>query len=104
MELNLSPFIYSRLLVYAMPAARVSLVLPINAKATDDKTALASPKRIHDMLYSTLGVTPPPSWNSSGGGGGGGASKRASLGPTDTTSLQELLKGSGNAALKEVRC
>ncbi|CAM9611068.1 unnamed protein product, partial [Ectocarpus sp. 8 AP-2014] len=49
----------------------------------DDKTALASPKRIHDMLYVTLGVKPPPSWTSGRGSGAGGrgASKRASLGP-----------------------
>ena len=86
-----------------MPVARVFLVVPNNAQVADDKTVLASPTRIHDMLYNTLGIAPPPSWNSSGGGGGRGASKRASLGPTDTTSLQELLKGSGAAALSEVR-
>lgn len=65
---------------------------------TDEKTALASPKRVHDMLYATLGVKPPPSWMSGRGGGGRGASKRASLGPTDTNSLQELLKVSAIAA------
>lgn len=52
------------------------------------------------MLYVTLGVKPPPSWTSGrgSGAGGGGASKRASLGPTDTSSLQELLKVSAVAA------
>ncbi|CAM9111170.1 unnamed protein product [Pylaiella littoralis] len=65
---------------------------------TDEKTALASPKRVHDMLYATLGVKPPPSWMSGRGGGGRGASKRASLGPTDTNSLQELLRVSAIAA------
>ncbi|CAM9666820.1 unnamed protein product [Scytosiphon promiscuus] len=49
-----------------------------NFEEADDKTALASPKRVHDMLYATLGVNPPSSW-------------RASLGPTDTNSLQELV-------------
>ena len=78
---------------------------PATGQETDEKTALASPKRVHDMLYATLGVKPPPSWKSgrSGGGGGGaagarGASKRASLGPTDTNSLQELLRVSTIAA------
>lgn len=72
----------------------------------DDKTPLASPKRVHDILYVTLGVKPPPSWRSGGGGGDrgprGGASKRAALGPTDTASLHELLAASGDASLQEV--
>lgn len=78
---------------------------PTNVKEIDEKTALASPKRVHDMLYATLGIKPPPSWKSGRGGGGGGggagargASKRASLGPTDTNSLQELLRVSAAAA------
>lgn len=73
----------------------------------DDKSILASPKRVHDMLYITLGVSPPPSWKSGGGDSrrvppSGGATKRANLGPTDTNSLQELLIGSGDAGLDEV--
>ena len=56
-----------------------------------------------------MGVKPPPSWRSSGGGDGrhvvpprGGTSKRVSLGPTDTGSLQELLEVAGTEAPAEV--
>lgn len=92
--------------------------------ATEKKsTVLASSKRVHDMIYLTLGVSPPTSWkkrigpaapasgieegsygdSSSGSGSRRGASKRADLGPTDTASLQEILASSGTTGPPEVR-
>lgn len=90
-----------------------------DAGDTTKTNILASSRRVHDMLYRTLGVPPPPSWkkrlgSASTSGVLGGrpdpsesgsrrrASKRAELGPTDTNSLQEMLACSGPHGPHEV--
>ncbi|CAM9355747.1 unnamed protein product [Choristocarpus tenellus] len=68
---------------------------------------LSSSKQVHDTIYLTLRLPPPPTWTGQGGGrtatGGIGAcakeqmgtrrggKKQALIGPTDTTSLEALL-------------
>lgn len=98
--------------------ARFLLLL---VQGEEDKTILASSKRVHDMLYRSLQVKPPPSWqrqvdrsSSSSiamidgdfpvlpGSRGGGYSKQAKLGPTDTASLVEILAVTGPAGPNEV--
>lgn len=81
----------------------------------EDKTILASSKRLHDMLYLSLQFKPPPSWKKhlssssttvAGSSSGfptarGGNSKQAKLGPTDTASLEEMLSLSSPSGPKE---
>lgn len=74
--------------------------------AAQETNVLASRVRLHDTVYTSLKVEPPPSWkqqlarNSAGGGATCGRySKRARLGPTDTASLQEILAVAGPSGL-----
>lgn len=74
--------------------------------ARQDTNILASRVRLHDTVYTSLKVAPPPSWkqqlgrNSAGGDTTCGRySKRAQLGPTDTASLQEILAVAGPSGL-----
>lgn len=86
-----------------------------DVEVEEDKTVLASSKRVHDMLYVSLKFKPPPSWKKHlgssstalGGNSSGfpaarrGNSKQAKLGPTDTASLEELLSLSGSSGPKD---
>lgn len=102
-----------------VPTVDVDVLQEGDALGTNKRNVLASSKRIHNMLFLTLGATPPPSWKRRLGsaaatalgddrpdpkrpGSRRGASKQAELGPTDTASLQEMLACSGSGQRLEV--